>query len=646
MSTSVDTGSPQQSPNSRKMKTRSIMLFKRKNKKVFGVSLEEGIKKSIINNGLPLVLTRCVDYLEREAIKQEGIYRRSGNQKTVEDLIKLYDNGRDPNLEEYDPFVVAGLLKRYFTLLPDPITSYELYDKFIAAQMQKNKLLRPKAMKLLIDQLPKCNQYVLYFIIQHLVNVAKHNAENKMGISNLAIVFGPTLFRSHDESPVRLLSDVAFLRGCVETFIRDYEIVFSSIIPNNERVPISYHGEKGIPEIAREQHPKEERSNREELIKKRRGVSMSNMDNLREERSHMRFLLDKIAIDTEREEMEQGIKRADVKRDLQSNKNRFDELDQLLQLQSRLQEEELAKSLEEAAPLSLTSPPAPIEQPSLTPPSHMTEEEFQKSLDRIKVDLQNPLLGITERFRQKMQRAGLECFRNIEELSLQQITEEKVILKKELRFFDEAYKAQNGNLPDKDQKEPLRSLYNRYKELRTAIMQHEKNMKAKAENAEAPSVATDENYISPSSPLYALKNENINKVPENQPPSPGRTRTTSHRMSSSDPLYATMPMRDSKNFVTKPLSGSVENAEAAGLTNNPEALRLLLEDTTFVELRYEKKQLQKQLHQFQTEFQRQYGKKVTTKKDRAPMEAEYKRYKEVKAKIKQMVAEAEAQCSS
>jgi hypothetical protein len=114
----------------------TIMTFmtKGKNKKVFGVPLVDAIEKSPINNGLPIVLTRCVDHLERNSIKLEGIYRRSGNQKTVEDLIKVYDTGKDPNLDEYDPFVIAGLLKRYFTLLPDPITSFDLYDKFISAQ--------------------------------------------------------------------------------------------------------------------------------------------------------------------------------------------------------------------------------------------------------------------------------------------------------------------------------------------------------------------------------------------------------------------------------------------------------------------------------------------------------------------------------
>ena len=111
-----------------------MVLSLGKNRKVFGVPLDEAIKKSSINNGLPLPLTRCADYLERQAIKQEGVYRRSGNQKTVEDLMKLYDAGKDPNLDEYDPYVIAGLLKRYFTLLPDPITSYDLYDKFISAQ--------------------------------------------------------------------------------------------------------------------------------------------------------------------------------------------------------------------------------------------------------------------------------------------------------------------------------------------------------------------------------------------------------------------------------------------------------------------------------------------------------------------------------
>jgi len=660
--------------NTGSKKASGLRLFNRKNRKIFGVPLDEAIKKSTINHGLPLVLTRCADYLERKAIKQEGVYRRSGNQKTVEDLMKLYDAGKDPNLDDYDPYVIAGLLKRYFTLLPDPITSYDLYDKFISAQMLKNRAMRPRAMKLLVDELPKNNQYVLYFVVQHLVNVAQHNEENKMGVSNLAIVFGPTLFRSRDESPVRLLSDVAFLRGCVETFIKDYDIVFSSIIPENERVPVnpqrmsdaanedasdlmgtsasmgidSYLSSMNGSSTSRETSDRRARNrdnrnvqlhgNLEELdedsvIKKQRGVSMSNMEYLKEERSHLRFLLDKIAEDTEREELEMGITRKDIKRDLESNMTRFDELNE----HERMTEE----------------------REMLTSPA-LVDPDLPRKLAAIELDVNQPFESINARVNLRMKSVFLQPGKNTSEMTIEELSEEKTILKKELRFFDDAYKNQNGVEPDKARKEPLRKLYNRYKEVRVAISNRQSQEKSALSSSSITRHSTssfnnnngsatinsgneevsislsinDENYISPNSPLYGLKKETMNKVS-------GGSRA-SHRMS----LCATMPARLSASLNARPLTGSVENPESVGLTNNAEALRMLLEDNTFVELRKEKKHIQRTLHQFQNEFQKQHGRKVTTKADRQPLEAEYKRYKEVKGLISQMILDAESQCSS
>ena len=323
--------------------------------------------------------------------------------------------------------------------------------------------MRPRQMKALLDQLPKANQYVLYFIIQHLVNVAKHDEENKMGINNLAIVFGPTLFRSKDESPVRLLSDVAFLRGCVETFIKDYEIVFSSIIPANERVPVN-------------EHVSSTPSSPEENASKRKGVSMNDSESLTQERNHLRFLLDKIAEDTKREEMETGKIGKRVKRDVESNLKHFEIADQQLKLMIAEEEKEQSRlSIQKQERHESTSPSEARQE---------SEEEFLKSLEEIPVDLENPLEGISERIFRKMKRQNLPINQEIDCMSLLELHDEKRVLKRELRHFDVLYKKQHGAEPEKINKEPLRPLYNRYRQVRSVISQREKAAKNSAMNPE------------------------------------------------------------------------------------------------------------------------------------------------------------------
>lgn len=45
----------------------------------------------------------------------------------------------------------------------------------------------------LMHGLPDANYYTIVCMLEHLVRVAKRSAENKMSLSNLATIFGPTL---------------------------------------------------------------------------------------------------------------------------------------------------------------------------------------------------------------------------------------------------------------------------------------------------------------------------------------------------------------------------------------------------------------------------------------------------------------------
>jgi tetrahydromethanopterin S-methyltransferase subunit G len=535
----------------------------------------------------------------------------------------------------------------------------------------KNKSLRPRQMKLLLDELPKANQYVLYFIIQHLVNVAKHDAENKMGVNNLAIVFGPTLFRSRDESPVRLLSDVAFLRGCVETFIKDYEIVFSSIIPSNERLHVSEDQEmrtllhQASDDARRERSRDSPNGNRDVQLNgsydnllddsplKRRGVSMNDSESLTQERNHLRFLLDKIAEDTKREESEAATHIGKkVMRDLDANIKRFEQVDKQM-AQANLEDQLQQKQQEKVDRRESTSPSDTHKE---------TEEDFVRSLSEVHVDLTNPLAGISERIFRRMKRDNLPINQTVQSMTLQELYDEKSILKRELRFYDELFKNVNGREPDKSQKEPLRQVYNRYKEVRTVIPQRERAAYRKAQTLSSvpttgyvpsprlsglsSSTATDsENYIGPNSPLYGMTNI------ADQQQADTRASTGSQRAKSVEyQKQSPRSIREINSDLPVPKRISNDNigkgsSDTTTTTTSDKAMNILLENNAFIELRKEKKILQRQLHQFQNEFTQKNGRKVTTKSDRAPMDKEYRRYKEVKNLMNQMILDAEAKCS-
>ena len=56
----------------------------------------------------------------------EGIYRISGVKSKVQALKDAYNKGLPVSLHEYEPNVVAGLIKQFLRELPEPVLTTEL----------------------------------------------------------------------------------------------------------------------------------------------------------------------------------------------------------------------------------------------------------------------------------------------------------------------------------------------------------------------------------------------------------------------------------------------------------------------------------------------------------------------------------------
>lgn len=69
-------------------------------------------------------------------LDQEGIFRISGNLRTIERLKMAFDNGSDVNFDEdeVDIMAVAGLLKLFLRELPDSLIPEIMVKQFITVQ--------------------------------------------------------------------------------------------------------------------------------------------------------------------------------------------------------------------------------------------------------------------------------------------------------------------------------------------------------------------------------------------------------------------------------------------------------------------------------------------------------------------------------
>ncbi len=72
----------------------------------------------------PLIVSKCIDFVERHALQHPGIYRISAKHTVLQDLAHAIEKDEarfqfDPERDE--PAVVAGILKLYLRQMPEPV---------------------------------------------------------------------------------------------------------------------------------------------------------------------------------------------------------------------------------------------------------------------------------------------------------------------------------------------------------------------------------------------------------------------------------------------------------------------------------------------------------------------------------------------
>ncbi|CAD8069592.1 unnamed protein product [Paramecium primaurelia] len=155
------------------------------------------------NKGIPIILDLCITKLlqDPQNIQQEGIFRLCSAQtqdKQFENY--LIQKQYSEILDFENVIVIANFIKRVLDKLKYSVVPYQYYN-----QIYSMKQYSIEEAQVLIQQFPNLNRNLFTLIILMLQNVAQYSQINKMGPSNLAIVFGISLCRpqQYDQANVQ-----------------------------------------------------------------------------------------------------------------------------------------------------------------------------------------------------------------------------------------------------------------------------------------------------------------------------------------------------------------------------------------------------------------------------------------------------------
>ncbi|XP_037543331.1 rho GTPase-activating protein 42 [Nematolebias whitei] len=175
---------------------------------------------------------KCVELIEARGITTLGLYRTGGVNSKVQRLMTSVFASAAPSdmqldAETWDNKTITSGLKDYFRCLAEPLLTYKLHKEFIKAAKYDDHRHRVRAIHAFIYKLPEKNKTMLDILTKHLLKVSSHSDQNLMTVSNLGMIFGPTLMRSQEET-VAAMMNIKFQNIVVEIIIENHDKMFGS----------------------------------------------------------------------------------------------------------------------------------------------------------------------------------------------------------------------------------------------------------------------------------------------------------------------------------------------------------------------------------------------------------------------------------
>ncbi|RVE65076.1 hypothetical protein OJAV_G00132700 [Oryzias javanicus] len=183
---------------------------------------------------------KCISLVEKRGINTMGLYRIGGVNSKVQKLMNTFFSSKAPvdmdlDPEMWDNKTITSGLKNYLRCLSEPLMTFKLHKDFILAVKSDDQNYRVCAVHALVHKLPEKNREMLELLIKHLVTVSTQNESNLMTVSNLGVIFGPTLMRSQEET-VAAMMNIKFQNIVVEILIENCNKIFHQ--PPDPNVPL------------------------------------------------------------------------------------------------------------------------------------------------------------------------------------------------------------------------------------------------------------------------------------------------------------------------------------------------------------------------------------------------------------------------
>ncbi|KAK6471151.1 rac GTPase-activating protein 1 [Huso huso] len=162
---------------------------------------------------IPTLVVHCVNEIEQRGLRETGLYRVSGCDRTVKELKEKFLRGKTvPLLSKVDDVhAICSLLKDFLRNLKEPLLTSRLNRPFMDAAEISDDDNSIAAIYQTISELPQPNRDTLAFLVIHLQRQAAmaQSPDTKMDISNLSKVFGPTIVGHAvpDPDPMTILND-------------------------------------------------------------------------------------------------------------------------------------------------------------------------------------------------------------------------------------------------------------------------------------------------------------------------------------------------------------------------------------------------------------------------------------------------------
>ncbi|XP_006831865.1 PREDICTED: rho GTPase-activating protein 11A [Chrysochloris asiatica] len=188
--------------------------------KVFGVPFIALPHSFVPEYGhIPSFLVDACTSLE-EHVHTEGLFRKSGSVIRLRTLKNELDHG-ESCLSSAPPCDIAGLLKKFFRELPEPILPADLHEALFKAQ-QLGTEEKNKATLLLSCLMTDRTIDILRYFFNFLRTVSLRSSENKMDSINLAVIFAPNLLQTsegHEKMSANTEKKLRLQAAVVQTFI-------------------------------------------------------------------------------------------------------------------------------------------------------------------------------------------------------------------------------------------------------------------------------------------------------------------------------------------------------------------------------------------------------------------------------------------